>query len=269
MKLKRTIVLSLALLLSLTAPATRAQTGKPYRQMTDEERAAFVRAEARAVARKLSGAEYEFTPAFEAEIQVWVEKYAARIDNQGGDRPGKGDLRFVFERGQKVAPTLTAAFKAQNVSPLIGLYIPLIESEYVNIESPNAVGAVGMFQFLPKTGERFGLTPQELLDAEKSAAAAARYIAKNLEQFKDDPMKEALAILAYNRGENRTAQALSLVINDQNRRCSICALADARTQLDKTFREENVHYVPRFFAAAVIGENPRAFGLPQRPLSSY
>lgn len=267
MKLKKTIMLSLALLLSLTA--ARAQTGKPYQQMTAEERAAFVRTEARRVAQRMAGVEYEFTQGFEAEIQKWVEKYAARINNQGGDRPGKGDLRFVFERGQRIAPTLNATFRTQDVSPLIGLYIPLIESEYVNIESPNMVGAIGMFQFLPKTGERFGLNATELLDVAKSAGAAARYIAKNMEQFKDDPMKEALALLAYNRGENKTSQALALVLNDQNRRCSICALTDARAQLDKAFQEENVYYVPRFFAAAVIGENPQAFELQQQPLSSF
>ncbi|HYG82860.1 MAG TPA: transglycosylase SLT domain-containing protein [Pyrinomonadaceae bacterium] len=267
MKLKRTILLSLALLLAVTA--ARAQTGKPYRQMTNEERAAFVRAEARRVARRMAGAEYEFTESFETEIRKWVEKYAARVGNQGGDRPGTGDLRFVFERGQKAAPTIAAAFKTQDVSPLIGLYIPLIESEYVNIESPNMVGALGMFQFLPKTGERFGLSRTELLDVAKSAGAAARYIAKNVGQFEGDPMKEALALLAYNRGEDKTARALALVLNDQNRRCSICALTEARAQLDRNFQEENVHYVPRFFAAAIIGENPQAFGLGQQPLSSY
>jgi hypothetical protein len=271
MRLKRTLVLSLGLLLAATALAqfTYAQAGKPYRQMTNEERADFVSTEARRVARQMSGADYEFTQGFETEIQNWVEKYAARIGNGGGDRPGKGDLRFVFDRGQKVAPTLSAVFKTQNVSPLIGLYIPLIESEYVNIESPNEVGALGMFQFLPKTGERFGLSRADLLDVEKSAGAAARYISKNMDQFKDDPMKEALALLAYNRGEMKTAQALALVLNDQNRRCSICALTDARAQLDKNFQEENVYYVPRFFAAAIIGENPQAFGLGGQPLSSY
>jgi len=39
-----------------------------------------------------------------------------------------------------------------------------------------------------------------LLDVDKSADAAARYITDSLDQFKDDPMKEALALLAYNRG---------------------------------------------------------------------
>ncbi|MDQ3820511.1 MAG: hypothetical protein M3362_22905, partial [Acidobacteriota bacterium] len=87
--------------------------------------------------------------------------------------------------------------------------------------------------------------------------------------FRSDPMKEALALLSYNRGKGKVADDLQLVINDENRRCSICALTAARASLDKDFQRENVHYVPLFFAAAIIGENPQAFGLNLRPLSSY
>ncbi|MGH9882509.1 MAG: transglycosylase SLT domain-containing protein, partial [Pyrinomonadaceae bacterium] len=171
--------------------------------------------------------------------------------------------------GQAYAPTLAASFRAHNVSPLIGLYLPFIESEYVNIQSPSPMGAIGLFQFLPKTGHRFGLTTPELLDVEKSADAAARYISQSLKLFNSDPMREALAVLAYNRGEQRVAQDLPLVITDQNQGCSICALTAASDRLDRYFQNENVHYVPMFFAAAIVGENPGAFGLKSQPLSSY
>lgn len=272
MKLQKILFLSVVAMLSLaTAIRTYAQTpsGKAYQQMSVTERSAFVAEQARRIGRELSGSDYEFTPEFVTIMQKAVDEYAARIGSNGGDRVGKGDARLVFERGQAQAPTLTAAFKARNVSPLIGLYIPLVESEYVNIQTPNSMGAIGMYQFLPQTGERFGLTPQDLLDIGKSADAAARYITKNLEQFKDDPMKEALALLAYNRGEQKTAGDLKLIVNDKNRQCSICALTTASGQLDATFRNESVYYVPRFFAAAIIGENPQTFGLQMQPLSSY
>lgn len=273
MKLQRLLFLCLVAMLSLTtAVQTRAQTvpsGKAYQQMSATERSAFVAEQARRIGREMSGSEYEFTPDFVTIMQKALDEYARRIGNNGGDRLSKTDVRVVLERGQAQAPTLIAAFRARNVSPLIGLYIPLIESEYVNIQSPNSVGALGMYQFLPQTGARFGLSPQDLLDVEKSADAAARYISKNLEQFKDDPMKEALALLAYNRGEGQTVRDLKLFVNDKNRQCSICALTAASDQLDGTFRDENVFYVPRFFAAAIIGENPQAFGLQMRALSSY
>jgi hypothetical protein len=253
---------------TLKTSAQTAPSGKVYQEMSRPEQLAFVGEQARRIGLEISGNAYDFTPEFAADIQKAVTHYAQRIGN-GGDRPGKADLRLVLERGQVQAPKLIAAFKARKVSPLIGLYIPWIESAYVNLESPNSMGAIGMFQFLPKTGENYGLSVEELLDVEKSADAAARYITDSIEQFKDDPMKEALALLAYNRGGQRTARDLKLLINTQNKQCSICALSADRSKLDETFQRESVFYVPLFFAAAIIGENPQAFGLQLQPLSTY
>jgi len=258
-------------LTTITRPsrAVTAQSPTLYQQMTLTQRAAFVSEKAREISRKISGNDYEFTAAFEMEIQRAVEKYTRRIGNNAGDSPGKGDLRLVFERGQTVAPTVIKAFKAHNVSPVIGLYIPAVESEYINIASPNSMGAIGMFQFVPSTGHNYGLSPEELLDVPKSADAAARYIADSIKTFNADRMKEALALLAYNRGGNNVARDIAALVNDQNRACSICALTEQRDKLDQSFRSESVYYVPLFFAAAIIGENPQAFGLQTRPLSSF
>ena len=274
MKPRSILILSLTAIVSLSmishpSGAISMQAGTLYQQMTLTQRAAFVTEKAREISRKMSGNDYEFTAAFEMEIQKAVDMYARRIGNNAGDSPGKGDVRFVLERGQTVAPTLIRTFKTHNVSPVIGLYIPLVESEYVNIESPNSMGAVGMFQFLPQTGEHYGLSATELLDVNKSADAAARYIADGINQFSSDRMKEALALLAYNRGGKAVESDLAALVNDHNRACSICALTEQKDKLDKTFRSENVYYVPRFFAAAIIGENPQAFGLQTRPLSSF
>jgi soluble lytic murein transglycosylase-like protein len=159
-------------------------------------------------------------------------------------------------------------FRARELSPLIGIYLPFIESEYVNIPSPNEAGAIGMFQFLPKTGEKFGLSSADLLDVPKSADAAARYIEKGLKAFKGDAMKEALAILSYNRGIPGVERDLTTLATEQDRVCSICTLTQQRARMDDNFQKENVYYVPRFFAAAIVGENPQAFGLQLAPLSS-
>jgi hypothetical protein len=274
MKFKSMLLLSLTAIVSLAMSSrpsgvVSAQSAILYQQMTLTQRAAFVTEKAREISRKISGNDYEFTTAFEMEIQKAVDMYARRIGNNAGDSPGKSDARFVFERGQTVAPTLIKAFKAHNVAPVIGLYIPLIESEYINIQSPNSMGALGMFQFVPATGEHYGLSAAELLDVDKSADAAARYIADGINQFSSDRMKEALALLAYNRGGKNVESDIAALVNDQNRACSICALTEQRDKLDKTFRNESVYYVPRFFAAAIIGENPQAFGLSTRPLSSF
>ena len=266
MKFQKMIIFVVTAMISLTMWSTSvfAQTDKTYQQMSRAERSAFVAAQARRVAREISGREYEFSAAFEEDIKQAVNQYTHRLGNSA-----KRDVRVAFERGPAQAPTLMAPFRARNLSPLLGLYIPFVESEYVNIESPNKMGAIGMFQFLPKTGERYGLSPQDLLDVAKSADAAAQYIAENIKFFKDDSMKEALALLAYNRGEHKTMRDLKFLAKDQNKQCSICILSADRSKLDETFRYENVFYVPRFFAAAIIGENPQAFGLQIQPLSSY
>jgi hypothetical protein len=274
MKVQRLFTLLLVVFLGLISggsPRSLAQTASSttlYQQMTLAQRATFVTEKSREISRKMSGNDYEFTTAFEMEIQKSVDMYARRIGTNAGESPGKGDARFAFERGQTVAPTLIKAFKAHNVSPLIGLYLPMVESEYVNITSPNAMGAVGMFQFVPQTGEHYGLSAADLLDVEKSADAAARYIGDSLNTFSADRMKEALALLAYNRGGKAVEADIAALVNDQNRACSICALTEQKDKLDKTFRSESVYYVPHFFAAAIIGENPQAFGLTTRPLSS-
>jgi hypothetical protein len=134
MKIKRILLLSLTAIVSLSMTSrpsgtVTAQSERLYQQMTLTQRAAFVTAKAREISRRMSGNDYEFTTAFEMEIQKAVEMYARRIGNKAGDSPGKGDARFIFERGQTVAPALIRTFKAHNVSPLIGLYLPLVESE--------------------------------------------------------------------------------------------------------------------------------------------
>jgi len=273
MKFQRILIFSLTVMISLSASgrlsnAITTQAGASYQEMSLTQRRAFVHDKAREISRRLSGTDYEFTPAFETEIQKSVDFYAQRIGNNAGDVPGRGDARFAFERGQSNAPALIRTFKSHNVSPLIGLYLPMVESEYTNIQSPNSAGAMGMFQFLPKTGEHYGLSTADLLDVEKSADAAARLISDGIAQFSADRMKEALALLAYNRGGSAVERDLAALVNEQNRGCSICALTEQRDKLDKNFRNENVYYVPRWFAAAIIGENPQAFGLQTRPLSS-
>jgi len=270
MKLQNILMLLAASILFLTAgtleAAAQTPPGKVYEDMSRAERLVFVGEQARRIAREMSGgSQYEFTPAFESDIQRAVTHYAQRI----GAPPGKTDLRVVVERAKAQAPTLIAAFRARNVSPLFGLYIPWIESEYINIDKPAGVGALGVFQFLPSTGENYGLSAEDLLDVGKAADAAARYLLDSMDQFKDDPMKEALALVAYNRGAPKTARDLKFLLNEQNIRCSICALSADRSKLDETYRYESSLYVPRFFAAAIIGENPAAFGLKVRPLSSY
>src|SRR5882762_579035 len=145
MKLKRILLFSLTLIISLSTSthlsnAVTTQSGGLYQDMSLTQRRSFVADKAGEISRRISGRDYQFTPAFEIELRKSVDFYAQRIGNNAGDVPGRGDARFAFERGQGVARMLNRIFKTHNVSPLIGLYLPMVESEYRNLESPNAMG---------------------------------------------------------------------------------------------------------------------------------
>src|SRR5437763_7340995 len=98
-------LLAITAFMAIAPLPARAQSNEVYQQMTEPQRSAFVSEQARRIARRMSGRDYQFTPAFEARIKKGVDSYARRVANNGGDQLGKGDAHFIFERGQTVAPT--------------------------------------------------------------------------------------------------------------------------------------------------------------------
>ena len=57
--------------------------------------------------------------------------------------------------------------------------------------------------------------------------------------------------------------------NNEDKERSFWTLIANQGKLDEYFQRENVNYVPRFFAAAILGETPWGFGIPLRPHSTY
>ena len=125
-----------------------------------------------------------------------------------------------------------------------------------------------MFQFMPDTTRGYGLDPQERCDWKKSARAAARYMKARMNQFGTDATSVSLAIAGYNRGPGSVMRDLETVQDATHRERSFWALVAQSERLDHYFQQENIRYVPKFFAAAIIGETPWAFGLSAQPLST-
>jgi membrane-bound lytic murein transglycosylase D len=150
---------------------------------------------------------------------------------------------------------------------IIGIYLPVIESAYRDCYE-NEIGAKGLFQFLPETAKNYGVDRDEMCDAKKMTPAAAHYIADRMAELGEDAESVTLVLVSYNRGPESVRDALRQLRGTANYERNFWTLYAHRNELDESFRKESAYYVPNFFAAAIIGENPQTFGLRQPPLSS-
>jgi soluble lytic murein transglycosylase-like protein len=248
-------------LISLGPTNVMAQT---FQQRSADEKQAYVKEKALRISAAITGRSSDLSPAYLALIAARVEAYAERIgaNTQGA---GQEDLRLVLERGAKYAPAFAKIFRSRNVSPLVGIYLPLMESEYRN-ELVSPAGSSGMFQFMEQTALRFGLTAEERNDPVKAADAAAIYLSELQGRFAGDLW---LSVLAYNQGERAVERLLGAVSEARGAACSICLLTEKKDALGKSFQGEGVSYIPALVAAAIIGEHPQDFGVKMRPLSMF
>ena len=258
-------------------------SGKRYSEMSDAERNRYIETKALKVARMIGNSESKTIPAAAVEkIKSFVNAYASRANVKplGGCRFGD-NLQATYERASKNAPFIIKSFNRYGIDPQIGLYLAMIESEHcVCLQSPT--GPLGMFQFTyatakihfkPSDGVIKSASPSNpdiRCQPAPSADAAGSYMKALTLRFGTGPLSVPLAIGSYNSGEGGLSTNLknALEANETQERSFWTLVANA-DKLSKQFQLENVKYVPKFFAAAIVGENPRDFGLNLQPLSTY
>lgn len=249
--------------------STTSTSSKLYKQMSEEEKVYFVNKKAQDIALMVGNRPQVFPDEAITIIKFWLDAYVRRIGT-GNNKLWAEDLHFMFKRARTTfTPTIIRAFKANGAPPVVGVYLPVIETEYRNITTENFAGAAGLFQFIGPTARGYGVDPAERTNIEKMAPAAARYINDRLAEFGADAVGVGLSIAGYNRSPDSVRRDLHDVIDSQNKDRDFWILVKNKSKLDAWFQKENINYVPRFFAAAIIGENPWAFGLKMRQLSTY
>ena len=174
---------------------------------------------------------------------------------------GRGKLEFLsfLKRGERYRECIVDVLRSFNL-PEILYYQALIESGF-KVTAYSSAHAAGIWQFIPATAKRYGLRinayVDERRDPMRSTIAASHFLSSLHKVFDSWP----LALAAYNAGESRVMQT---IMNKRSR--DFWELARL-----KALPRETRDYIPKFIAAALVGENLRDYDLvlPKKPSRSY
>lgn len=265
-------------------PQATAPSGKTYQQMSESEKIQYIKVKADVVSRVIGNSSGQsIPPEAAAAIKRFLDGYVSKIRSTRTNNCSTGgwqssDMTSILLRAKSNAPFIIRAFNEKGIDPQVGLYLAMIESEHCEcLQSPT--GPLGMFQFTQATGKRYGLevragaspsNPDERCEKEPAAKAAAAYMKALTGRIGTGPLSIPLAIASYNSGEGGLGKNLRTALEaNQSQERSFWTLIANSEKLAEQFQRENIKYVPKFFAAAIIGENPRDFGIDLEPLSLY
>jgi len=155
-----------------------------------------------------------------------------------------------YKRSGKYRPIIVDLLKNANMPEELS-WLPLVESGF-SIYAISRSRALGLWQFIPSTGYKFGLNRNryidERLDPVKSTQAAIDYLKELHNKFGD----WSTALAAYNCGETR----VSRIIKNQK----VNYLDDFWDIYGKLPRE-TARFVPKFLAVLHIVKNSKKYNL--------
>lgn len=155
----------------------------------------------------------------------------------------------AYERSGMYRPEILKELKRSGI-PEEFFWLPLVESLF-KINAYSSARALGLWQFIPSTGYKFGLNRDEWvderMDVQKSTRAAIAYLKELHSMFGD----WLTALAAYNCGEGRVLRVIS--------RQRVNYL-DSFWDLYRQLPNETARYVPRFLATLHIVNNPQKYG---------
>lgn len=156
----------------------------------------------------------------------------------------------ALKRSGRYRPQIVAELKEAGLPEELS-WLPLIESGF-NVKALSRARALGLWQFIPSTGYKFGLKRDrfidERMDPDKATLAAIAYL-KELHNIFGD---WTTVLAAYNCGEGRVLR----VIKTQN-----VNYLDNFWDLYERLPRETARYVPRFLATLHILNAPEKYGI--------
>ncbi len=196
-------------------------------------------------------------PTWDMEVLSYESTDRVQFFIQRFSGPARERIESWLERGSRYEPMIRAKMRAGGL-PEDMYYLGLVESGY----DPNAysrAAAVGMWQFMTSTARDMGMRVDwwvdERRDPVRSTSAAVRFIRGLREQFGS----LYLAAAAYDGGPGRISRGLTRYADDLDGTTGedvFFALADKNY-----LRRETKDYVPQLIAAALIGKDPKRYGM--------
>ncbi len=134
--------------------------------------------------------------------------------------------------------------------------LPIIESEYRPTATSN-MGAVGIWQLMPLTGQLYGVQQDQWYDGRKDLDAATKAALDHLEFFYKKFNKDwLLALAAYNAGGGRVSSAIRANKNK----------GKPTDYWSLNLPQQTLHFVPKFLALVHLIQNYRHFGIDLAPI---
>lgn len=176
---------------------------------------------------------------YNSQVRNWIHYFQTS---------GKSYFKLWLERYSRVSGPIQSILMDQDL-PQDLVYMAMIESGFSS-KAVSSASAVGPWQFIRDTGQRFGLQIRwwidERRDLYKSTRAASAYIKYLYKMFGS----WYLVAAAYNTGENRVKR----LMRKHNTR-NFWTLARRRA-----LHPETINYVPKLIAAMLISKAPGLYG---------
>jgi len=207
----------------------------------------FVPAEIHKLMSEFGAEEYSIPPEFIERVNSQIRDY------QGPDRPNME--RALGEDSPQIV-AMQQILREEKLPPDFA-YVPLVESALAP-RPHNASGAAGPWQFTALTARVYGLrvdgTVDERYNLRDSTRAACRFLKELLLDF-GTGSSVMLALAAYDLGPTRVKQVILKTVDDPIKQRNFWYLYRIRA-----LPAETREYVPKVFAAIIIGRNPQHFG---------
>lgn len=176
---------------------------------------------------------------YNRDVQKWLKYF---------QKPGRKWFRRWLERSYKYLPDIQRELEAAGL-PKDLAYISMIESGF-STKAVSHASAVGPWQFMAPTADRFGLNINSWIDERrdfpKSTKAAIAYMKVLHKEFNS----WYLVAAAYNTGEGRVRRYIKRYKTKDFWELS----------RKKAFVEETKNYIPKFIAAVLISKAPQLYG---------